>query len=224
MSKTKQSDIFLSGEGDAYFERNASEHDKRVFPGTDRQALAIVELFESIKKAQTYPGSPILPSTVLEIGCGEGSRLEWISKEYNVECSGIDPSKNAINLAKLRGIDAKVATAEELPFESKKFDVVLFGHCLYLCDPEDLFKIAAETDRVLKNSGWVIISDFYSNNYVKVPYRHQEGVFSHKMDYRKIFEWHPHYTCMSHKVGGMPHFHFNDTKDNWISVSILRKN
>lgn len=223
-ARGQQKAIFCADEGDAYFARNAAAHQNREFPGNDRQALAIVQLVEAIRNTQDTPGSALtMPSTLLEIGCGDGARLEWISKQFGIRCSGIDPSASAINAARERGIDARVGTADQLPFEAGYFDLVLFGHCLYLCDPDDLFSIASETNRVLKESGWVIISDFFTEHYTRVPYRHREGVFSHKMDYRKLFEWHPSYTCVSHHVGDMSAFNLSDVASDWVAVSILRK-
>src|SRR5207253_396680 len=90
--------------------------------------------------------------------------------------------------------------AEQLPFDDKKFDIVIFGFCLYLCDREDLFRIASEADRVLKNPGWLLILDFYSPAPLKRDYHHRSGLFSYKMDYRTLFLWNSSYTNFSHKV------------------------
>ena len=75
---------------------------------------------------------------------------------------GIDPSKKAIKIAQELGINAKVGTAEKLPFIDKEFDLIIFGFCLYLCDTNDLFKIAYEANRVSKVESWISIIDFWS--------------------------------------------------------------
>ena len=51
---------------------------------------------------------------------------------------------------KFPDVKLKIGTAEKLKFEDDKFDLIIFGFCLYLCDREDLIKIVDETNRVLK--------------------------------------------------------------------------
>ena len=82
-------------------------------------------------------------------------------------------------------------TADRLPYRDGLFDVVVFGFCLYLCDREDLFRIASEADRVLNDQGWLIIHDFYSPVPTRRDYHHKTGIYSYKMDYKTLFEWHP---------------------------------
>ena len=46
-----------------------------------------------------------------------------------------------------------MGTADKLPFEDQSVDILVYGFCLYLCDREDMFNIAAEANRVIKSSG-----------------------------------------------------------------------
>jgi ubiquinone/menaquinone biosynthesis C-methylase UbiE len=160
---------------------------------------------------------------LLEIGCGEGSRLVYLAKELGLDCFGIDPSAKAVDTANNRGVTALQGTADCLPFNDGQFDIVVFGFCLYLCDREDLFSIAREANRVLKPKGYVIVHDFYSPNSLKRDYHHLPGVFSFKMDYRKLFDWHPSYTCISHKVTAHGTNKFIDDPNEWVTTSTLRK-
>lgn len=159
----------------------------------------------------------------LEIGCGDGKRLSWLTENKKVECVGVDPSIKAIELLVGQGIEAKKGTADILPFDSGRFDIVVFGFCLYLCDRADLFQIAAEANRVLKPSGWLIIRDFYSDTQRAREYAHQPAVKSYKMDYRKLFTWHPNYECFKHKVSHHIKGQYCDDVEQWTSVSVLRK-
>ena len=104
------------------------------------------------------------------------------------------------------------------------FDFVVFGFCLYLCDRGDLFQIAKEADRVLKNDGYIIICDFYSSANTKNAYHHLPGIFSYKMDYRKLFVWHPNYDCLHHEVIDHSLDGFSNNKDNFVATSIIKKN
>ena len=58
---------------------------------------------------------------MLEIGCGEGGRLEHLQKNYNLECFGVEPSKKAVEKAVSIGIEAKIGTADQLDFEDYNF-------------------------------------------------------------------------------------------------------
>jgi ubiquinone/menaquinone biosynthesis C-methylase UbiE len=161
---------------------------------------------------------------VLEIGCSDGSRLKWLKESLGFECYGIDPSTQAVQVASSRGITAEIGTANNLPFDDNMFDIVIFGFCLYLCDREDLFRIAAEADRVLKSPGWLLIEDFYSPIPLKREYHHRNGLFSYKMDYRTLFTWSPSYTCYSQKVTHHAEPGYTDDSNEWVATSVLRKN
>ncbi len=212
----KQKEIFLKSEGDAWFLRNKDGVAKRKLPDDDALLLEIKELLpinvwkEGGKK-------------VLEVGCGDGTRLAWIKDNLNAECFGIEPSAKAVAAARAKGVKVEQGSADRLPFDSKTFDIVIFGFCLYLCDREDLFSIGSEADRVLRAPGWLIILDFYSPNPQSKAYHPKPGVQSHKMDYRDLFTWHPDYECLTHKVRHHIEATYTDLSDEWVAVSVLRK-
>ena len=211
----KQKEIFLGGEADAWFSRNHELLKARIFDLSD----PVINAVSCIVKQSQYKKK----IKVLEIGCGEGSRLAWLAENLKVDVYGVDPSGKAIELASRRGVKVKKGTAEILPFDSDSFDVVIFGFCLYLCDREDLFKIAHEADRVLKKKSWLIIIDFFSPTPISSCYHHKTGVYSFKMDYRKLFDWHPAYSCFSHRLDHHNQLGFTDDTKEWVSTSVLRK-
>ena len=88
---------------------------------------------------------------VLEIGCGQGLRLQELKNKKNWITNGLDPSFEAFKNGKRKGINVYQGTADKLPFNDRSMDILIYGFCLYVCDYEDLFQIAAEADRVLKN-------------------------------------------------------------------------
>ena len=210
----KQRDVFLRSEGDAWLERNSPQGKSPAQPDSDEVLHAILQL--------PLPQSAV-QAKVLEIGCASGSRLEWLRENRGFDCYGVDPSANAVAAARARGLIAQQGTAEGLDFDSAAFDIVIFGFCLYLCDREDLFRIAAEADRVLRNPGWMIIHDFYSPVPSQRPYHHQSGVFSFKMRYRTLFTWHPAYINYFHKLGHHVDGAYTDERDDWVAISVLRK-
>lgn len=209
-----QKDAFLEGEGDAWFERNRRQDVRDDFPQTDRLLAELLRL---------SPPEAAGPVDLLEIGCGEGVRLGWLAEHLRWRCSGIDPSLRAVEAARLRGVDARNGTADVLPFEDAAFDIVVFGFCLYVCDRRDLFRIACEADRVLRAPGWLVILDFHSPSPMRRPYHHRAGLFSHKMDYRSMFIWHPDYTSYSHTVRDHLSGAYTDDPQEWTAVSVLRK-
>jgi ubiquinone/menaquinone biosynthesis C-methylase UbiE len=134
---------------------------------------------------------------VLEVGCGDASRLSYLSRKYKkINFFGVDPFGAAL---KNKKIFLKKATADKLPFKKNFFDVIIYGFCLYLTDNQDLIKIVFEADRVLKKNGIIIILDFYSKKIEYRKFSHKHGHYVRKMDYSKLFSWSPNYKVLSFK-------------------------
>jgi ubiquinone/menaquinone biosynthesis C-methylase UbiE len=89
---------------------------------------------------------------VLELGCGEGFVLSALTATHKY---GIDPSVHALIRASTRSnADCAVARAEELPFPSASFDlVVAVGVMEHFEDPD---QASAEVRRVLSPAGHYI--------------------------------------------------------------------
>lgn len=187
----KQSDAFMEGEGQAWLRRNLT----KLSPEND-------PVLEAIK---TYR---IVPANVLEIGCANGWRLDALAQQYDCESYGVDPSGHLKTKSSLiyRG------TADRLPAHTDCFDLVIYGWCLYLCDPEDYFCIVSEGDRVLKENGYLIVYDFCSDKPYKVEYKHKKGLFSYHYDFSKLWLSHPFYSLVGRTV------------QNETCVIILKKN
>lgn len=206
----KQKEVFLSGEGNEWFRRNRDSSMDVLFP-------YLAPIFE------TYSNKEKLK--VLEIGCGGGGRLKQISSAYGCQVYGIDPGNESVDNAASLGVKAQVGDASDLScFEDSYFDVVIFGFCLYLCDREDLFKIASEANRVLKYDSWLVIFDFIVKGELQNNYVHAGGVKSYKMDYRQLFLWHPHYTEFLFQSGAHNDFIFTDDKNDQVGIAVLKKN
>ncbi len=211
----QQKDIFLSSEADAWFERNRAAIKKRDFS----HDLVVQAVTDIAKLPQYY----LVNLKILEVGCGEASRLQYLVSNLNVDVFGIEPSAKAVEQACNCGVKAQRGTADHLPFEDASFDIVIFGFCLYLCDRQDLFRIASEADRILKPDAWVVINDFFAPTPVKREYHHKPGIYSYKMDYRTLFDWHPSYTCYSHKLSQHGINEFTDDPQEWVGTSVMRK-
>ena len=207
-----QKNTFLSGEGNMWYQRN-----KSAFT-TEKQKEDPVLL--ALEHCQ------IKPVRVLEIGCANGWRLAELHNRYNCETYGVDPSEEAIVDGKVQYpyMHLSVGTADDLP-RIEPVDLIVFGFCLYLCDPEDLFKIAMESHHLLKNNGYIAILDFHPpTGHYRNKYSHKEGVYSYKMNYSTIFSWHPAYIKVYEKIKSHTANNKNTfSPDELSSVQILKK-
>ncbi len=153
-------------------------------------------------------GDPVLlatkslnPISVLEIGCGNGWRLEQYRAAGSVTCYGVDPSEEAIadgkKLFPELVLEKRTATTYDCLNE---YDLVIFGFCLYVCDREELMEIVASADGVTQDGGYIAIHDFDPEYSHKVPYHHVPGMFSYKMDYSKLWLANPAYRLVTKTV------------------------
>jgi ubiquinone/menaquinone biosynthesis C-methylase UbiE len=209
---SKQKEIFQAFEGNNWFNRNKSSYEK-----TKSDKDLIIEIFKEIE---------INPKKILEIGCSNGMRLDKFHQVFGAECHGLDPSATAIENGKetFLNINLQVGTADNLPFADNSFDVIVFGFCLYLCDRNDLFKIAMEANRCLADNGFLAILDFYPPFPYKNIYTHAEGVFSYKMDYSKMFSWNPAYNEIHKSVFSHYGFSKRNIPNEKVAITILNKN
>lgn len=207
----KQKNVFLKGEGDEWYRRNeqAIDNNKEHDP-----VIKLLDLYQ------------IAPKSVLEVGCSNGWRLDAIQQKNNSICFGIDPSQEAIQAGKKRfsALQLTQGAADKLEFENNAFDLIILGFCLYLCDRDDLFKIASEVDRVLADNGVIAIYDFYSTIPYFNRYQYQDGIHSYKLCYENMFCWNPNYR----KICSMNFSHdkkmsLNINKDDEVNVSLLKK-
>lgn len=207
---TTQKEIFISSEGDAWFRRNEAALAKVDYSGD-----AVCRRVDELARGTAL--------RIVEIGCGDGSRLEYLARHGGHQVNGIDPSQAAVAKARARGVEAFQATADRLPFADDSCDVLVFGFCLYLCDDADLFRIGAEAHRVLAADGWLLILDFEAPSPNYRPYHHFPGVQSRKMDYKSMFLWHPAYTLASHEKFHHATHAWTDDPAEWVSLACLRK-
>ena len=189
----KQKDIFLDGESEAWYARNQNQLTEENDP--------VIEAIE---------GARIKPGTLLEVGCSNGWRVKAMEKKWGCKAYGIDP------FFKTTLWNCRKGTADNLSqFPADRFDMVIYGWCLYLCDREDLFTIAAEGDRVLREGGFLVVYDFHTAKPYKKKYKHYDGLFSYKMDHAQLWLANPAYSLY--------HRYLHDAGDNQTSVTILKK-
>lgn len=101
---------------------------------------------------------------VLDIGCWTG-QLEKLIMQDARELVGLEPSKDAVNVAKksIPGAFFFVGSAEKLPFENNSFDTVIFLDVIEHVPVQTELKCLKEIYRVLKSRGILILSTGYKH-------------------------------------------------------------
>lgn len=202
----RQADVFINTEGDKWFSRNKDK---------PREEDRVCDIIQS---------QGLSPKSVLEVGCSNGRRLKALHKDYDCFVCGVDPSVDAMrHWLKQKDAHGVIGTATSLPGGTGKFDLVIFGFCLYVCDREDLFKIVTEADRVLQDQGNLIVHDFFSEAPHSRRYSHYDGLYSFKMDYGKLWLASPTYSLVHQCVYDAPENADFQGNDNRYSISVLKK-
>lgn len=207
-----QKALFLSDEGNAWFARNKQAlAERKVADDAVTQAIAALQL---------------APKKILEIGCADGWRLRGLEAMTGAQCSGVEPSAEAIAQGKVLAPkhDLKVGTADALDFADGAFDLVIYGFCLTYCDRKDLFKVAMEGDRVLADNGMMLVYDFCTDIAYRNAYSHKAGVYCYKMDYAGLFAWNPLYSVVHKQLVSHGGAVIPDSMDERIGITVLRKN
>ena len=98
-------------------------------------------------------GAPV--GRLLDVGCGRGD-LAAAFAARGWRAAGVDPSAEAVALARARGVDARVGTLETAQFDDAPFDAVVMRHSLeHVPDPRaDLGRIR----ELLRPGGLVAVS------------------------------------------------------------------
>jgi len=115
-------------------------------------------------------------ANIIDIGCNRGYALEEIRNNFTQRV-GLDISWKALQLAKKKDIKASflLSRAEDLPFKTGSFDVVICAETIEHARESD--KVFFEISRVLKKNGKVIITfpvwytekiiNFFDSNFMK---------------------------------------------------------
>jgi SAM-dependent methyltransferase len=104
-------------------------------------------------------------ASALDLGCGNGRNLIYLSQNFGVKGLGIDISKEAIEQAKSMSADlpleyivGSIATDLPVPDSSQTFVMdMMTSHFLKLDERE---KLISEIARVLKPGGWLFLKTF----------------------------------------------------------------
>lgn len=209
-----QKDIFLAGEGDAWYKRTRNK--SKLFLD-----LNFLELYLKKKKIEKH----------LEIGCSDGYKTRQLAERLGSKGYGIDPSEQAISVGKTENskiegsnkLNLRVGTADDLKFYGDEFfDLVYLGFCMYLIDRELLQKSINKIDRVLISGRFLAILDFDPGKIYQNDYVHYAGVKSFKDNYADYFI-DKGYSLVSKESYAANEVGFEDDPDERISIQLLQK-
>ena len=99
---------------------------------------------------------------VLDAGCGTGAQLN-LYRSYGCRVFGIEMSAGMIAAArkKFRGsLNLSQGNAGRMPYRNQTFDLILLSMMLHEIPPNTRTVVLAETERVLKDSGRILIIDY----------------------------------------------------------------
>jgi 2-polyprenyl-3-methyl-5-hydroxy-6-metoxy-1,4-benzoquinol methylase len=178
-----QSEIFKDSEGNEWYERNRS----KISALTSDNDM----IFQEVKNIY----GNMKDRSYLEIGCSNGFRLSWMKNVLGAEICGVEPGEKAVEEGQKQYLlsNNEIKHGDALQFFREnvcKFDVIVFGHCLYLIPPQQIPEMVAGAIKALKDDGVCIIFDFDSIPQ-SLDYCHYTGVVSYKTDFAKYFTWVP---------------------------------
>lgn len=95
---------------------------------------------------------------ILSIGCGSGLFEKILHDEFGIVITdGIEPSTDMAEIARRRGLNVTIATAEEADFGAGKYNTILFnGSPSYITD---LRGVVAKAYEALPAGGRVVLID-----------------------------------------------------------------
>lgn len=166
---TRLEALWGSGFGDAYVERNRTA-------GNIREAF-----WTSLLSGLTV-------ERALEVGCNLGANLRWVAAAIPPrQVYGVDINEKALDEIHrtVPGVNAIWATARNLPFRDRWFDLV-FTMGVLIHQPESTLPLVM-SEIVRCSRRYVLCGEYHSSETTEVPYRDQAGALF-KRDYGRLYQ------------------------------------
>jgi SAM-dependent methyltransferase len=104
----------------------------------------------------------VAPVRVLEVGCGMGQFAERIARKLETELVAVDLAPRMVDLARERGVDARLGDVQALAFADGEFDCAIANWMLY--HVPDLDAGVRELARVLRPGGRLVAATLGEEN------------------------------------------------------------
>lgn len=103
---------------------------------------------------------PLSGGRILDVGCGDGGLVRFLTREgarvVGLECSQVQ-LRHAEAAARIGGESYVFGRGEDLPFEDRSFDAVVFSNSLHHVAPEAMDRALEEAGRVLRPGGLLYV-------------------------------------------------------------------
>ena len=98
------------------------------------------------------------PSRVLSVGCGTGLFEAVLKRDFDITVTdGVEPAVGMAEIARGRGMDVVIGTAEEADFGDGEFDMLIFnGSTSYV---KNLDQVCARAWSALQPGGQILLAD-----------------------------------------------------------------
>lgn len=127
------------------------------------------------------------PASALEVGCNIGGNLRWVAEVLGPDAvAGVDVNEKALETlrGRLPGVDARLASANDLPFDDGSFELTFtVGVLIHLSDEQ---LPGAMSEIVRCSSRFVLCGEYHADEQTEVPYRDQPGALF-KRDYGGLY-------------------------------------
>jgi SAM-dependent methyltransferase len=104
----------------------------------------------------------VAPVRVLEVGCGMGQFAERVARKLETELVAVDLAPRMVDLARERGVDARLGDVQALAFADGEFDCAIANWMLY--HVPDLDAGVRELARVLRPGGRLVAATLGEEN------------------------------------------------------------
>lgn len=116
------------------------------------------DLLESEVRLLAYAWPKDVDGSVLSVGCGTGLFEAILKRDHNIHVThGVEPAEGMAAIARERGMDVAIGTAEEAELGKNEHGMLVFnGSTSYVKDLEGAFKRAYNA---LKPGGYIMVID-----------------------------------------------------------------
>lgn len=204
--------IFDDDEANAYFRRNRKKSGEKQ---TDKPVSLLCDWLMPFKDDITE---------ILDIGCGNGHKLNQLSEVINAPGYGVEPSTEAVQYISNHFplLTVRVGYADNIPF-SRDFSLVHLGFFLYLIERKKYLRCVSEVDRLVKVGGFLSIIDFETPYPYSKKYAYKDGIYSHKQNNSDVFIASNLYSVVNKYHFSHENFFFDKEINERVSLTLLYK-
>lgn len=130
-----------------------------------KESIQLKKLISKYKKS--------FGNSLLEVGCGAGHHLQFLSKDF--KCMGIDINKEILDIARKKNKEVVFKQDDMIKLDlGKKFDIIvsLFSSIGYVKTYENLKKTLINFSNHLNKGGVVIIEPWFTKETFKAGFPH----------------------------------------------------